>query len=106
MTPFTLLKPSSLREASEMLLEHGDEARPIAGGTALQIFRHLGLLHVPYLVDLSGISGLSGISVQDDWLVIGATTPLADVERSPEVRRRLPVLAQTYGRVANVRVRS
>ena len=35
MTPFTLLKPSSLREASEMLLEHGEDARPIAGGTAL-----------------------------------------------------------------------
>src|SRR5437667_1515437 len=106
MTPFTLLKPSSLREASAMLREHGEDARPIAGGTALQIFRHLGLLHVPYLVDLRGIPGLSGISVDGDWLVIGATTPLAAVERSPEIRQRLPVLAQTYARVANVRVRS
>ena len=52
------------------------------------------------------LGSLQGPLLLDDWLVIGATTPLADVEHSPEVRRRLPVVAETYARVANVRVRS
>lgn len=89
-----------------MLLSHGDDTRPIAGGTAVQIFRHLGLLRPPYLVDLAGISGLNGIRREDQWLTIGALTTLRDVERSPLVRDQLPMLAKTYARVANVRVRS
>jgi carbon-monoxide dehydrogenase medium subunit len=104
--PFTLLRPSSLAEASRMLLEYGEDARPIAGGTALQIFRQLGLLRLPYLVDLAGIPRLKGIAVEDGWLSIGAMATLRDVEQSPLVRERLPVLAETYGRVANVRIRS
>ena len=89
-----------------MLVQYGDDARPIAGGTALQIFRHLGLLRVPYLVDLGGLRDLDGITVDGDWLVIGAMTPLGGVERSALIRERLPVLAQTYARVANARVRT
>jgi aerobic carbon-monoxide dehydrogenase medium subunit len=89
-----------------MLLEHGDDARPIAGGTALQIFRHLGLLRVPYLVDLTGIPGLSGIATTQDRVVIGALTPLGDVERSALVRQWAPAVAATYRGVANVRVRT
>ena len=30
---FDLLKPGTVAEASRMLLDHGDDARPIAGGT-------------------------------------------------------------------------
>lgn len=89
-----------------MLLHHGDGARPIAGGTALQIFMHLGLLKVPYLVDLAGIPGLNSITLDGDWLVIGAMTPLADVARHRLVREYLPALAETYLRVANPRVRT
>jgi carbon-monoxide dehydrogenase medium subunit len=109
MLPFTLLRPTSLVEASQLLLKHGDDARPLAGGTALQIFRHLGLLRLPYLVDLAGIPGLTGISIENGengWLVVGAMTPLRDVERSPLVRQRLPALAETYACVANVRIRT
>ncbi len=97
--PFTLLRPSTVKEAGEMLLHHGDEARPIAGGTALQIFRQLGLLKLTYLVDLAGIPGLRGITSDQEWLTIGAMTPLFEVER-------VPLLAQTYSRIANPRVRT
>ena len=106
MLPFTLLRPTSLAEASQLLLKHGDDARPLAGGTVLQIFRHLGLLRLPFLVDLAGVPGLDGISIENGWLVVGAMTPLRAVERSPLVRERLPALAETYASVANVRIRT
>jgi carbon-monoxide dehydrogenase medium subunit len=103
---FTLLRPSSLHEASALLVEHGEDARAIAGGTAIQIYRQLGLLRVPFLVDLAGIPGLSGIWLDGEWLVIGAMTLLGDVERSAIVREHLPAVAQTYARIANVRIRT
>ncbi|HLY64143.1 MAG TPA: FAD binding domain-containing protein, partial [Chloroflexota bacterium] len=103
---FTLLRPASVEEASRMLLDHGDDARPIAGGTALQIFIHLGLLKVPYLIDLAGVLGLDGVRIDGEWLAIGAMTPLAAVARDPLVGEHLPALADTYRRVANPRVRT
>ena len=54
---FDLLQPRSLAEASDLLLKHGDEARPIAGGTTLVILMKQRALHYPYLVDLQGFPG-------------------------------------------------
>jgi aerobic carbon-monoxide dehydrogenase medium subunit len=85
-----------------MLLVHGEDARPIAGGTAIQIFRHLGLLKLPYYVDLAGIHGLRAILVADGWLNIGAMATLRDVATQAPI----PLLRDTFTRVANVRVRS
>src|SRR5581483_4338511 len=89
-----------------MLVDYGDDARPIAGGTAIQIFRHLGLLKLPYYVDLAGIPGLNSISIDNGCLTIGAMTPLADVAASLEVRSRFPLMADAYRRVANPRIRT
>ena len=58
---FDLLQPRSLAEASDLLLKHGDEARPIAGGTTLVILMKQRALHYPYLVDLQSIPGLNQI---------------------------------------------
>ena len=41
MRAFDFLEPRSIQEASAMLLEHGEGARPLAGGTSLVLMmRH------------------------------------------------------------------
>ncbi len=102
---FELLKPSSLAEASELLVRHGENARPIAGGTTLVILMKQRSVHYPYLVDLQGISGLDHISRDGEWIRIGALVTHRDVERSPIVRESLPVVAQAFSKVGNIRVR-
>jgi carbon-monoxide dehydrogenase medium subunit len=42
----------------------------------------------------------------DGGLAIGAMTPLATIERSPEVMRAAPVIARTMRRLSNIRVRN
>jgi aerobic carbon-monoxide dehydrogenase medium subunit len=42
----------------------------------------------------------------DGWLTIGAMTPLAVVERSPEVARAAPVIPRVMRRLSNIRVRN
>ena len=59
---FELLQPRSVDEAIELLAKHGDEARPIGGGTTLIILMKQRALHYPYLVDLQSIPGLDEIS--------------------------------------------
>ncbi len=102
---FDLLRPESLAEASELLLKHGEEARPIAGGTTLVILMKQRVLHFPYLVDLQGIAGLDQISEENGCISIGAMVTHRSVECSGIVRDSVPVLAQAFSKVGNVRVR-
>ena len=100
-----LFQPRTIEEAIGVLQAHGDEARPIAGGTALTILLRQGLVRPEALVSLGGIPGLSGIERNDGELVLGALVTHRQVELSPVVRESLPVVADTFGKVANVRVR-
>lgn len=102
---FDLLKPATVAEASEMLLAHGDEARPIAGGTTLVILMKQRALRFSHLVDLQSIPGLERITDNDGGLSIGALATHRSVERSPLVQRRAPALAQAFSHVGNVRIR-
>jgi carbon-monoxide dehydrogenase medium subunit len=56
-------------------------------------------------VSLGGIPGLNGIEQRDGELSLGALATHRQVELSPVVRESIPVLADTFGKVANVRVR-
>lgn len=102
---FDLLQPRSLSEASELLMKHGDEARPIAGGTTLVILMKQRALHYPYLVDLQSIPGLNQITQEADGIRIGALVTHRTVELSPVVRNSLPVVAAAFSVIGNVRVR-
>jgi carbon-monoxide dehydrogenase medium subunit len=102
---FDLLRPRSLDEASELLVKHGDDARPIAGGTTLVILLKQRAVYYPCLVDLQSIPGLDRISEENDKIRIGALVTHRAVELSPVVRKSIPVVAEAFGKIGNVRVR-
>jgi carbon-monoxide dehydrogenase medium subunit len=58
------------------------------------------------LISIGRLPGLDTIEVRDGQLVLGALVRHRDVELSPVVRANIPVLAHTFGVVANVRVRN
>ncbi len=70
-------QPRSLSEALALLDEHGDRARPLAGGTALSVSRSA---RVEILVDL-GRLGLDKIEEQADGLHLGAMVTCAALRR-------------------------
>jgi carbon-monoxide dehydrogenase medium subunit len=102
---FDLLQPHSVAEASKLLVQYGDQARPIAGGTTLVILMKQRVVHYPCLVDLQSIPGLDRISEEDDGIRIGALVTHRGMERSPMVRNALPVVAEAFGKIGNIRVR-
>lgn len=102
---FDLLQPRSLPEALAMLADHGDECRPIGGGTTLIILMKQRALYYRYLVDLQTIPGLAEIKTEADGLRIGALVTHRMVENSPAVRRAFPALAHAFSQIGNVRVR-
>jgi carbon-monoxide dehydrogenase medium subunit len=106
MNAFEYAAPRTLDEALAVLGEHGDEARVIAGGTALVTMMRQRLVSPGYLVSLRGIHGLDRIEAANGDLRIGALVTHREAETSPLVRERLPVLADTFRRVASVRIRN
>jgi carbon-monoxide dehydrogenase medium subunit len=107
MTPFELAEPTTLQEALQLLDPDDASVRPLGGGTALMLMMKAGVFQPSRLVSLRKIAALKRIAVgADGGLVIGALTPLSDVERSPEVAKRAGVIVRTMRRLSNVRVRN
>jgi aerobic carbon-monoxide dehydrogenase medium subunit len=103
--PFTYLEPSSLDETLELLAQHGDEAKLIAGGTGLVNLMKERLVRPEFVIGLRALKPLVGIK-ENGGLRIGALTTLRSLEDSAAVRRAAPLLAEACHHVATVRVRS
>ena len=102
---FQLLQPRSLPEAVEQLQKYGDDARPIGGGTTLIILMKQRALHYPDLVDLQTIPGLNQIKSDNGAVRIGALASHRMVETAPVIKQSVPVLAEAFRHIGNVRVR-
>jgi carbon-monoxide dehydrogenase medium subunit len=101
-----LFEPASVPEAIGVLSALGEEAKVVAGATALTILYRQRLIAPSALVSIGKIPGLTGIEFADGQLRLGAMVRHREVELSPVVRDAIPVLADTFGKVANVRVRN
>jgi carbon-monoxide dehydrogenase medium subunit len=106
MIPFEYRTPKSLKEVHANLKEFGSDAKLIAGGTSLVIMMRQRLVRPNCLVSLRSVRGLNSIEVHDGGIRIGGLATHREVESSSLVRRRLPLLAETYHHVATVRVRN
>src|SRR3954464_10842371 len=101
-----LLQPTTLDEAVGLLGGHADEASLIAGGTALLIMLRERVYQPPYLIDLKTVPGLDEIRHEPGvGLRLGALPRPRGGDAPPCARAPLPVLAETYRQVGNVRVR-
>jgi CO/xanthine dehydrogenase FAD-binding subunit/aerobic-type carbon monoxide dehydrogenase small subunit (CoxS/CutS family) len=81
---FRYERPATVAEALARLAEHGDEARPLAGGQSLVPMLNLRLAAPGVVVDLNGLPGLDGIEATDGALVVGALTRQRVLELSSE----------------------
>lgn len=91
--PFDYVRPGSLAEACEVL-GADEDARIIAGGQTLIPMLAMRLARPSRLVDVIRLEELRGIRIEDDAVVIGATTRQVEVERSTLARDALPLLAK------------
>ncbi len=92
--PFEYHRPRTRGEALELLARHAGEAKPLAGGQSLVPLMNFRLARPGRLVDLGAIGDLAYIREQDGALRIGAMTRQAEVEDSPLLATRSPLLVQ------------
>ncbi|HUF41355.1 MAG TPA: xanthine dehydrogenase family protein subunit M [Verrucomicrobiae bacterium] len=106
MRNFDYLEPATVAEACALLKQHGGEAKVFAGGTHVTILMKQGLYQPKALVNIKKIPELRGIKFDAAaGLVIGALATHREIETSPVIKEKFPVLCEAEREVANIRVR-
>ena len=100
---FAYAKARSLAEAFDLVERPG--SRILAGGQSLIPSLNMRLAAPELLVDIGALP-LRDISVQKGGLRVGALVTHAQLEESPEVAKRVPLLAQAVPHVAHPAIRN
>jgi len=103
---FEYLRPKTIPEAVKMLEQHGAEAKILSGGQSLIPMMKLRLARPGFLIDINRIAGLSYVKEEGGYLKIGGLTREAELEASPLVRTKYPILLDTAHVIADPQVRN
>ena len=95
----------TLAETTALLAELGDEGRILAGGQSLVPLMNFRLAQPSHIVDINGVTELAYIRRSGDRIAIGALARQSQVERSDDVRRDVPLLAEALTWVAHPPIR-
>ncbi len=103
---FSYARATSVGNAIELLVAHGDGAKVLSGGQSLMPAMNLRLVAPELIVDIGDLAELRGIAVNGDIVTIGALTRHADLLRSPEIAAHAPLLTDAIAHVAHPAIRN
>ena len=106
LSPVDYEAPGTVAEALDLLAEHQDDASVLAGGQSLIPLLALRLAQPAVLIDINGVQGLSGVSLTDGWVTIGATTREYMAEESATIAELVPLLAAALPLIGHEAIRS
>jgi carbon-monoxide dehydrogenase medium subunit len=104
--PFAYVRARSLAGVFDLLEQHGERAKLLAGGQSLIAALNMRLSAPELLIDITRLAELGGIQLRDGLVRIGALTTHAEIERSAEIRKHLPLLAQAAPHIAHAAIRN
>lgn len=104
---FDYHRASSVADARELMGEFADaEVELLAGGHSLIPTMKSGLASPDILIDISEIDELSGVTVEDDHVGVGAVTRYADLLESEKLRTAAPAFYEAVEEVGDRQVRN
>ncbi len=102
---FDYVRVDSADAAIAALVEHGDEAKLLAGGHSLVPLMKLRLATPAVLVDVGRLDALQYIEDRGDHVAVGALTRHRAVETSELLRAEAPILPYATSHVGDPQVR-
>ena len=104
---FELIQPASLKEASQFLSSHPEDARPFLGGTDIFVRLRDGHLKLNTLINLKAIPGLDELGFNpEEGLTIGSAVPMNRVIAFAEAQAHYPLLVESAHSVASYQLRN
>lgn len=104
--PFEYHRPTTVEEGLQLLAEHAETAKVIAGGQSLLPVMALRLSQPDHLIDIGALSELRRIDVDNGRIRVGAGVRQAEAERSSPVRDKTGVLADALGLIGHPAIRN
>jgi len=106
MNPTEYLFPQTIAEAAQLLADFQGEARVIAGGTDLMLDLEKGKIAPRCFVSTDRIHGLNQITLEDDFVVIGAAVTFANLKDHPYINQHVHVLADAARSVGSLSIQN
>jgi aerobic carbon-monoxide dehydrogenase medium subunit len=103
---FSYARATSVGNALDLLIAHGESAKVLSGGQSLMPAMNLRLISPEMIIDIGELAELRGIAVRGNVVHIGALTRHVDLARSPEIATHAPLLTQAIGHVAHPAIRN
>jgi carbon-monoxide dehydrogenase medium subunit len=103
---FSYARATSVGNAIELLVAHGDGAKVLSGGQSLMPAMNLRLVAPELIVDIGDLAELRGIAVSGNIVTIGALTRHADLLKSSEIAGHAPLLTDAIAHVAHPAIRN
>lgn len=104
--PFTYHRATTVSDALDLLQQHADTGKVIAGGHSLLPIMKLRLAQPEHLIDITGIEELRSISVEGDAVVIGALVTHRELATSAELTESVPLIPAIATLVGDQQVRN
>ena len=105
--PFEYLRPETVEEALALLDEHGGMARVLAGGQSLVPMLHMRLMKPMAVVDINGLGDeLGRVDALGAEVVLGSLVRYREIETSPVIAERLPLLGHVVHFIGDRQVRN
>jgi carbon-monoxide dehydrogenase medium subunit len=98
--------PTTVAEAVGLLATRDDDASVLAGGQSLIPLMALRLARPAVLIDINRLDELSGVSVTDGQVAIGAVTREYEAEESQTIAAAVPLLAAALPLIGHEAIRS
>jgi len=102
---FAYHRAESVEQAIELLGEHGDEAKLLAGGHSLLPMMKLRFARPELVIDIGGLAGLDYIRADGRQIAIGALTRHVTLETSPLLAEAVPLLRHAASVVGDCQIR-
>ena len=106
MIDFEYHAPTSLDQVFDLLDKYGDDSRVMAGGTALVIQMKQRLSQPGHVIGMRRVGSLNAIESTPEGLRIGALCTQRQIENSELVGKEVPLVADTFRKVATPRIRN
>ncbi len=104
-SPFRYYAPNRIEDVVDLLVEHGDDAKLLAGGQSLVPMMSLRLAAYPHVVDLGRVEGLDAVERRDGRVRVGAMVRQAVAETDPTVAA-IPLLARAIPHIGHFQIRN
>jgi carbon-monoxide dehydrogenase medium subunit len=103
--PFLYHDPQS-RAGLHDLLARLENTKLLAGGQSLMPMLNMRIVAPDHLIDLNKMPGMTGATVTNNHVRIGAMTRQADLHHCGEIARHLPVMVEALDHVGHFQTRS